>query len=473
MKKVILLVFLVLFVLFSMVSGDGKGEWIKDIPQWMEKTVVPGLSMTVLENGKIGETHCFGVKKNGTQDKVTPHTIFEACSLSKPVFAYAVLKLVDQGKLDLDKPLFDYIDQAYIEKEYLRGTLSGIGEDFKTITARHVLSHRPGLPNWRRKKAISLLFKPGEKFSYSGEGFVYLQKVVEKITGLPLQDFMKQYVFDPLGMTHSGYIWRTDFDTLTAYPHDFMGSAKKKRKGKRAVSAASLQTTAPDFARFTQALLKGEGLKPATREQLFSKQTTVEENTVSWGLGIGIEHASNGDRLWHWGDNSNFKAFVMADLKTGNGVVFFANGFAGLALAPSIIPPVIAGSHPVFKSPLLEGYQSVDSPMFSFLESFRKKGVSQAIKEFQLKGSQKLPENVLNTLGYFLMGNKRMNDAIEIFKFNVQSYPKSANVYDSLGEAYMKSGQKQLAIENYKKSLELNPDNPNAVKYIKEMEKQE
>ncbi len=454
------------------------GDLKTKITEWMRMTKVPGMSVSIIEEGKIRGSYGFGVKKNGQPGKVTPDTIFEACSLSKPVFAYAVLKLVDQGKLDLDMPLMGYVNMGYVEESYLKKKLSAAAaEDFKQITARQVLSHRCGLPNWRRKHPPALLFKPGEKFSYSGEGFVYLQKVVEKITRQSLEIFMKHTVFEPLGMTDSSYTWRRAYDGRFAVPHDMMGQPGRKRKPTRAVSAASLQTTAPDFARLTIALLTGKGLEPGTFGQLFSKQTEVIPGTVSWGLGIGLEHAPGGDCLWHWGDNMNFKAFVLADLKTRNGMVFFANGFSGLASVHALISRFPGGTHPALTCSIMEGYGSLDSPLFPFLEKVGKKGASAAAAAYgaeaeKLPEDKKLPEGILNNLGYYyLTRKKQFPEAVEMFKLNVRLYPKSANVYDSLGEAYMKWGKKDPAIKNYKKSIELNPKNVNGKKMLEKLQK--
>src|SRR5271167_1564548 len=124
--------------------------------------------MVVIRNGKTTWVHGFGIKESTTGQPVTVETVFEAASLSKPVFAYGVLKLVEQGKLGLDVPLTTYLPKPYIAGD----------ERLAKITARIVLSHRTGFPNW-----------PGERFSYSGEGYIYLQRVVEKITGKPLNEY--------------------------------------------------------------------------------------------------------------------------------------------------------------------------------------------------------------------------------------------------------------------------------------------
>jgi CubicO group peptidase (beta-lactamase class C family) len=166
----------------------------KHVPQLMKDGEVPGLAIALVRNGDVFWHRGFGVKNSKTKEAVDDTTVFEAASLSKPVFAYAVLKLVDSGKIDLDRPLNQYLPGNY-----------DVGDDprLSQITARHVLSHTTGFPNWRSGKTLTIHFKPGERFSYSGEGFVYLSKVIEHVTLEQFDDFMKRTVFQPLGMTSS------------------------------------------------------------------------------------------------------------------------------------------------------------------------------------------------------------------------------------------------------------------------------
>src|SRR5580658_7822827 len=179
----------------------------KDIPALMEKAGVPGLSIAVIRGGKTVWVESFGVRNQETKKPVTDDTLFNVGSLSKPVFAYGVLKLIDAGKLKLDEPL-----APYLPKEFTEGD-----PRFKQITARLVLSHRTGFPNWPGDgKPLTIHFTPGEKFSYSGAGMVFLQKAVERITGKPLEDYMQEAVFGPLGMKHSSYVWNAAFENEVA-----------------------------------------------------------------------------------------------------------------------------------------------------------------------------------------------------------------------------------------------------------------
>jgi CubicO group peptidase (beta-lactamase class C family) len=322
-------------------AGATIAQMERDIPELMRKDGIPGLTIGVIRGGKTAWVHAFGVKEINGGQAVTTETIFEAASLSKPVFAYGVLKLVEQGKLGLDVPLTTYLPKPYVDDARL-----------EKITARIVMSHRTGFPNWRDGDSLPIYFTPGERFSYSGEGYVYLQRVVEKITAKPLNEYMKEAVFVPLGMTSSSYVWRAEFDALTATGHDDDGKPEKKWKPDEAGAASTLNTTAKDYALFVAAVLNGVGLKAATLREMETPQIALDpacricikqepkelSKNLFWGLGWGIQRVDGSDELlWHWGDNGAFKAFVMADPKAKSGVVIFANSAKGLGVAKPIV----------------------------------------------------------------------------------------------------------------------------------------
>ncbi|MFD2569243.1 serine hydrolase domain-containing protein [Spirosoma soli] len=318
------------------------------IPKLMDSARIPGLSMAIINNGALAYSKGYGLTKADSTQKVTSATVFDAASLSKPVFAYAVLQLVEQGVLDLDKPLYEYLPYPDVADD----------ERYKKITARMVLSHKTGFPNWRKNRKsnqLSMLFTPGERFSYSGEGFVYLQKVVEKITGKPINDLMTERVFIPLGMSRSSYVWYPAFDANFALPHGDNGEPEPKFKSEMANMAYSLQTTADDYARFVMAILNNKGLKPSTVNQMLSPQSRLPqrlfgEDTLStnlrWGLGFGLESASTGNYFWHWGDNGAYKCFVAANPTSKQAVIYFTNSSNGLSITQEILEKTIGGQHP-------------------------------------------------------------------------------------------------------------------------------
>ena len=266
----------------------------KSIPAEMQTHAVPGASIAIVRHGKTVSLQAFGTKSVKTHAAVTTDTIFEAASLSKPVFAYGVLKLVDQGKLNLDTPLTTYIPNPFIPDE----------PQLNKITARFVLSHRTGFPNWPGDGGkIPIYFTPGTRFSYSGEGYIYLQKVVEHITGKPLNDYMTEAVFTPLKMTSTSYVWRPAFDAVTATGHDQDGTPNDKWKPDEAGAASTLNTTAKDYALFVEAILNQKGLKASTFREMEKPQIALDptcricikqepqqlSENLFWGLGWGIQ----------------------------------------------------------------------------------------------------------------------------------------------------------------------------------------
>ncbi|HVS96554.1 MAG TPA: serine hydrolase [Puia sp.] len=454
----------------------------RDIPRLLDSSDVPGLSIAVIRNGKLAFVGAFGVTNADTKRPVTAQTVFEAASLSKPVFAYAVLKLVDEGRLNLDTPLTRYLGNDYDVVDDPRVRL---------ITARMVLSHTSGFPNWRGMdgtKDLKIHFTPGTRWRYSGEGIVYLSRVVEKITGLRFETFMQQYALRPLGMFSSSYIWRSRYDTLKAYRHDLVGAVsgrnqpsdrKEDTTRDDANAAASLQTTAGDYARFVTVLLNGAGLKKTTWRQMMTPQPGTKVDSLypqlAWGLGIGLEMtpedpSSPGDEyFWHWGDNGDAKAFVMADLRTKDAVVYFADADNGLSFTREILDDAIGGNHP---SVAHLDYDRYNSPGRLFTKTALTKNAAAALAQYreQRDAAGAIPEETLNNVGYMLMGKKRLDEAIEVFTQNTIDHPGSWNVWDSLAEACMNKGDKSHAIEYYQRSLGLNPGNTNGATQLKKLQ---
>jgi CubicO group peptidase (beta-lactamase class C family) len=448
------------------------------IPHLMTEADIPGLSIAVIRDSKVIWTRGFGVTNSETKARVNDNTVFEAASLTKPVFAYAVLKLVDNGKLDLDTPLVKYLPGRY-----------DVGDDprLDQITARRVLSHTTGFPNWRPRgdKTLKMYFSPGLRFSYSGEGFVYLSKVVEQITGESQQAFIKRTVFDPLDMKSSELVWRNEYESLKTFTHDWVGGVSGRGKPDKPNAAASLHTTANDYAKFVIAMLKGTGLKPATARLMLTPQASVTlagafnlnapdaklSPTVSWGLGWGLEQTQDGTAFWHWGDNGDTKAFVLAVPKQKTGLVMFANSANGLSIINELVESVMGNDHPSLAWLNLERYNSQPRLM---LKAIVKSDAETVLTDYrghraQAENKLSLTENEMNRLGYQLLRLKRIKDAIAVFTQNTVDFPQAFNTWDSLAEGYMIDGDKESAIKYYKKSLELNPDNTNAAQKLKEL----
>ncbi|MBA3316481.1 MAG: beta-lactamase family protein [Gemmatimonadales bacterium] len=194
---------------------------------------MPGLSMAVVQNGRVVWTGAFGTVNDSANTPLDDGTIFEAASLSKPVFAYIILRLADRGEFDLDRPLFEMLEYPRLAHD----------DRYKQITARMVLSHGTGLPNWGGD-TLALRFNPGTAYGYSGEGFVFRQKVLERVTGRSLDELVRRELFRPLGMTRSSFVWQERFAGDAAYAKDWLWNVAPVNRYAEANAAASLLTTA-------------------------------------------------------------------------------------------------------------------------------------------------------------------------------------------------------------------------------------
>jgi CubicO group peptidase (beta-lactamase class C family) len=462
------------------------GDLEKTIPELMKEANIPGLSIAVIRDGKLLWTRGFGVKNAKTGEPVTEDTIFEAASLTKPFFAYAAMKMVESGELDLDRPLIEYIPREKVEKGLGHSLdLEGFrGDWFRRITARMVLSHSSGLPHGERGKPYPLFFEPGTKFRYSADGYYYLQAVIEHLKGEPLDVLMKKWAIDPLGMEASSMVWQERYEKSAAVGHDLLGETDGRfRKRTQAHAAATLYTTAGDYAKFVMAMLNDVGLKKETIDLMLTPQIDVAEN-VFWGLGFGLEKTPEGMGFWQWGDYGIFRNYIVAYKKQKIGVVYLTNSFNGLSIAQDIVSHAIGGGRDLGIAYL--NYNRYDSPSSHFLKAVLEKGTVEAKKLYYETRKDRpgdLDEATINQIGYSLMNAKKYKEAIEVLKLNVESYPGSTNVYDSLAEAYLNSGDKEMAITYYKKVLEMAPKDTKtdkdflerirtgAVEKLKELEK--
>jgi CubicO group peptidase (beta-lactamase class C family) len=304
----------------------------------------------------------------GTQATSAQRSVFQAASLSKPVFAYAVLKLAEQGKLNLDTPVMNYLPQTesqgylHVQNPFSSGKLftdTVTAPELQTVTARMLLMHSSGLPNWSNH-ALSFSFEPGSRWRYSGEGYVLLQRAVEAIEGQPLHEVMQRLVLGPLGMASSSYVWEARFDNNLVPPMAPSGSPSRAsvsnvRSFQKPVAAATLYTTATDYAKFVAAVLSDPNLLANT----VSAPISVEPRLgLAWGLGWGIKKADDGNPsdsfIWQWGNNPGYRALVMASAQTGDGVVILTNSNMGMTLIEPFVQAVLPGTRDVFRFAMLK-----------------------------------------------------------------------------------------------------------------------
>lgn len=316
---------------------------------------VCGVALAIIKNRKLHSI-------DSTSGCEPPHavgsdSVFQAASLSKPVFAYAVLKLVGLGKLELDAPVIKYLPHGYRHAFNPLEAEASSKSDWVTdprihkVTVRMVLNHTSGLPNWA-SGPLHFESAPGERWEYSGEGYVLLQRAVEAVTGQPLDQFMRTEVFVPLHMDHSDYTSSTRIASRLLPGTKANGAPRTTLELMNPVAAFSLYTTAEDYGTFLVAVLNDEGL---LRKIAASPVVVDPSLNLSWGLGWGIERTRDDVLLWHWGNNTGYRAFVIVSVRTGDGLVMLTNGEGGLKLAEPLTGGVLPGAHELFQSPMLGG----------------------------------------------------------------------------------------------------------------------
>jgi CubicO group peptidase (beta-lactamase class C family) len=317
------------------------------IPQLIQRGRVEGLQIAMIYEGEVVWHGAFGVKNADSREPVSDGTIFEAASLTKPLFGYAVMKLVEQGVLELDTPVIEYMTAGEVE-QLLRHPLDAEGfrrDWLEAITVRHILSHSSGMPHGESGDVFPLFFEPGSSYKYSADGYYWLQLAVARLTGEPLVETMRRLVFDPLKMTESSVVWRDDYESKMANGHDVIGRPQAFRRRTLPHVAASLYTTATDYARFVCAVLNAEGLDAEIHREMLSPQIDVSDDMgLAWSLGFGLQEDGNGAAFWQWGDYGIFRNYVLAYPEHGLGLVYLTNSYFGLGIGQELIAETIGGN---------------------------------------------------------------------------------------------------------------------------------
>ena len=345
-------------------TGHGSAAPRQELPSLDDRAIleamrgaaVPGLAVAYLRDCRVERVATYGVVDADSLAPVTPATLFEAASLSKPVFAYLVMQLVDSGRIDLDAPIARTLEYPRIRDR----------ERYAAVTPRLALSHSTGLPNWsgrprdwERTDSLTFAFAPGAAFRYSGEGYQWTQVYAELLTGRSLQELFRASLGEV--MPASVFGGPLPAGAMPAFGHDTAGS----RAGGRAIgqwdrgnAAFTLRTTVEDYARFVARVCDGAGLSRAVHAEMLRPRVRLVgdeqgadpariEAELGWALGWGTQ--TTGDRTihFHWGDNGPFKAFTAFDTASRRGLVYFANAARGLELMEALAAPVVGSVRPI------------------------------------------------------------------------------------------------------------------------------
>jgi CubicO group peptidase (beta-lactamase class C family) len=344
----------------STISG---AEVDATVTRLLKAAEVTGAGIAIFSQGKIAYLKAYGFRDKEKNLPLTVDSIMSAASFSKVVFAYMVLQLVDEGVLDLDKPIYGYLPKPL--PEYPNYADLANDPRYRLITARMLLDHTSGFANWRWMEddhKLRIHFIPGSRFAYSGEGIDLLQLVVETITKTPLEELMQQHVFQPFGMTRTSMLWQDRFESDYANGYDEYGRSVGAHRWKRADAAGSMQTTIGDFARFIQAVMEGKGLNGKTREQMFGPQIqitskhefpslneeTTDENKLirlSYGLAWGLYWTPYGKAFFKEGHDDGWRNYTVVFDKPKSGIVIMTNSGNGEGIFKELLETLLKNTY--------------------------------------------------------------------------------------------------------------------------------
>lgn len=431
---------------------------------------IPGLQVVVVRGGRIVLNRSYGEANLQTPVPVTDETVFSINSITKAFAGVEVMRLVEQGKVSLDAPVATY--------------LADLPEAWRTVTVRQALSHMSGIPNiisnatgrlvgdgteegaWTFVTTRPVDFAPGERFAYNQTNYALLQRIVEKFEGKPFTDVVAEKQFAVAGMAHSGFGDSRDVipGKSQSYRYQRQGDAPAVLQNvyeefpQMRRAASGLNSTATDMGNWVIALQQGRILRRESLATLWTQTSFKDGRKGEWALGwIVLDRPRHRAVGMTGGGRSAFYVYPQDDLA----VVVLTNLAGG---SPEDIIDDIASVY-------VPSIRDVGIP--ALRGELRKQGYGEAKAVFaalkKKNPAYAIAEDDLNNWAYRLLSNGQLDKATPIFELTVDLYPKSANAYDSLAEAYAAGGKRDLAIENYRRSLVLDPKNDNARKRLEKL----
>ncbi len=458
------------------------------IERYMEEEDIPGVAIGIVMDSKIAYTKGFGVMDISTGEKVNENTLFHMASISKTFVATAIMQLVENGKMDINKLVIEYVPYFKLEDER-----------YKKVTVKYMLTHLSGMPDvenyeWDKPKygddalegyvrSISdkkLMWNPGEKFAYSNIAYEILGDVIAKASGMSFEDYIKENILNPLGMMESTFLNEKVSRVLLTTPHvrdsRFEKTISEIFPYNRIHSPSStLYSNVTEMCNYAITYMnKGNfnGKQIFTRksyEAMTMPYAEAGRGELNIGLSWFIKDYHGAVRISHSGGDTGFRSNLIILPEKGMAVVGMSNcDYGNVEMITEAALDIINGYEvkniKISPTPLL----------YNILVNHGIESVREKLRDMKENELEKYHMNEwrLNSLAYGLMGSNRINDGIEILKLAIEEYPNSANLYDSLGELYLKKGDKRLSVDSYKKSLELNLGNSHAKEMVERLEKE-
>lgn len=327
-----------------------KDSITQKIEQILKDAKIHGAAISIFNDNQPIYQKVFGYKDYPNKRILTDSTNIYGASFSKAVFGVLVMRLVEQGVIDLDTPLESYLPKKLYDYEpqtRWHDDFSSLREDtlYHKITARMCLNHTTGFKNYRwfeEDYKLRTHWEPGTKFGYSGEGFIYLQVVLEKLTGKGLEKLAQENIFEPLGMKNSSYEWKTRFDQDFALGHDENLQALKKDKDNEPRGGGTLETTASDYTKFLSAVLNHELISSESYQEIFTSHVRIrtekqfyegdgkitnkyDDINLGYGLGWGYFETPYGKAVFKEGHGSGFVHHSVLFPEKGKGIMIMTN----------------------------------------------------------------------------------------------------------------------------------------------------
>ena len=481
------------------ITGDSLGfiEIDEIVNKFINEANVTGLCLAILNDNKVAFINSYGFRDIEKGIVLNEDTIMLGASFSKAVFTYLFLQLVQEGILELNEPLYKYLEKPLPEYEKYQDL--NANDLWKEVTAKMCLNHTTGFPNERMFNPINpgkleFIYEPGTKYAYSGEGISLLQFVVEELTNQSIEDLAQVKIFKPLGMNRTSYLWQDDFENNYAVGYDITQSEIQYHKFDHVSAGGSLLTTIRDFSKFIEIIMNKGGLNLELFNEMFtptvsikskyqfptiSDEVTNENNSInlSYGLGWGLIFTEYGKAFFKEGHGLGFQNYTITFVDKNVSIIIMTNSENGESIFKDLLENIIGDTFTPWKweryipyyliEPRSIGVYLYDIILFDGVDTAIEKYYT--IKENPSKNKFIFNEGELNGLAYQMIRVNKIENAIKLFEVNVKEYPESSNVYDSLAEAYLKDEQIDLAIKNYTKALELDPTNDNAKEMLKKL----
>ena len=334
----------------------------EEVTHLIEAAHVTGVGIAIFHHGQISYLHAYGLRDTEKGLPLTPDSVMTSASLSKAAFATVVMKLVQQGKLDLDKPVEQYLSAPL--SDYRRYTDLKGDDRTKKITLRILLSHTSGFPNWRSftdDQKLHIFFDPGTRYAYSGEGIDLAQLVVEIVTNKSDEELMRDNLFLPLNMTRTSMVWQPAFESDYANGYDEYGRSLGPEKRSRPDAAGSMQTTQRDYATFLSALMQGKILDAKTTREMLQPQikihsahqfpslateTTTANDPIllSYGLGWGLYTSPSGPAFFKEGHDEGWRHLALCFDKKGDGLLILTNSSNGEGIFKPLVDSLLGAT---------------------------------------------------------------------------------------------------------------------------------